>query len=155
MCGSRVFSNPVTYAKICILMVLPFCVLRHKFNTQRNAVVIDSESKSVKLNADLQNCLTVCFYMLLQYYHTVRKHSWLEQSALMPSASWPSMHDCFNWLEDSNNYSASIWQTNVAKIRVLSQEGVSKVKCYTYHSNHVIYIMVTIISLVFLLFHPV
>ena len=35
---------------------------------------IDSESKSVKQNADHQNRLTVCFYMLLYYYHTVRKH---------------------------------------------------------------------------------
>ena len=34
---------------------------------------IDSESKSVKRNADHQNRLTVCFYMLLYYYHTVRK----------------------------------------------------------------------------------
>ena len=35
---------------------------------------IDSESKSVKQNADHQNHLTVCFCMLLQYYHMVRKH---------------------------------------------------------------------------------
>ena len=34
---------------------------------------IDGESKSVKENADHQNRLTVCSYMLLQYYHMVRK----------------------------------------------------------------------------------
>ena len=65
----------------------------------------------------------------------------------MPSAGWPSMHNCFNRLEDSNKYSAGVLETNVAKIRVLLQERVSKVKCYTYHGNHVFYIMATIISL--------
>ena len=37
---------------------------------------------------------------------------WLEQSDVMPSAGWPSMHD---WLEDSSNYSASVLQTSIAK----------------------------------------
>ena len=76
---------------------------------------IDSESKSVKRSADHQNCLPVYFYMLLQYQHTVRKHFWLEQSALTPSAGWLSMRNCFNRLEDSGNYSAGVLQTNVAK----------------------------------------
>ena len=46
---------------------------------------IDSESRSVKQNADHRNGLTVCFYMLPQYYHTVRKCFWLEKRALTPS----------------------------------------------------------------------
>ena len=33
----------------------------------------------------------------------------------MPSAGWPSMRNCFNWLEDSSNYSISVLQTNVSK----------------------------------------
>ena len=33
------------------------------------------------------------------------------------------------------------------------REGVTKIKCYAYHSNHVFYVMATIISLLFLLFH--
>ena len=41
------------------------------------------------------------------------------------------------------------------KMQVLSQEGVLKVKCYTYHGNCVFHIMVTTISIAFLLFHPV
>ena len=46
----------------------------------------------------------------------IRKHFWLEQSALTPCAGWPSMRDCFNRMEDSSNYiSASVLQTNVDK----------------------------------------
>ena len=45
----------------------------------------------------------------------VRKGFRLEQSALTPSAGSSSLRDCFNRLEDSNNYSASVLQTNVAK----------------------------------------
>ena len=45
----------------------------------------------------------------------VRKCFWLEQSALARSADWSSMRDCFNRLEDSSTYSASVLQTNVAK----------------------------------------
>ena len=41
------------------------------------------------------------------------------------------------------------------KLQVVLQEGVSKVKCYAYRGNRVLYIMVTIVSLVFLLFHPI
>ena len=41
------------------------------------------------------------------------------------------------------------------KTWVLSQQGVSKVKCYTYHGNHVFYVILTIIPLLFLLFHPI
>ena len=47
---------------------------------------IDSENKSVKRNAGHQNCLTVCFYMLPQYYYAVRKGFLVEQSALPRSA---------------------------------------------------------------------
>ena len=45
----------------------------------------------------------------------VRKRFCLEQNALVPSVGWPSMHDCFNQLENSSNYSACVVQTNVAK----------------------------------------
>ena len=81
---------------------------------KRNSV--DSESKSVKRNADHQNRLTVCFYMLL--YSTIsygKKRFWPEQSALAWSADWSSMRDCFNRFEDSSNYSASVLQIKVAK----------------------------------------
>ena len=44
----------------------------------------------------------------------VRKHFCLEQNALVPSVGRPSMHDCFNQLENSSNYSACVVQTNVA-----------------------------------------
>ena len=44
-----------------------------------------------------------------------KKRFWLEQSALMPSAGWSSKCDCFNRLEGSSNYSASVLQTNIAK----------------------------------------
>ena len=47
---------------------------------------IDSENKSVKRNAGHQNHLTVCFYVLPQYYYTVRKRFLVEQSALPRSA---------------------------------------------------------------------
>ena len=86
---------------------------RVEHTKKRNST--DSESKSVKRNANHQNHLTVCFYILLYYYYTVRKRFWLEQSALTPNADWSSKHDCFNWLEDSSTYSASALQTNVAK----------------------------------------
>ena len=111
---------------------------------------IDSESKYVKRNSDHQNHSTVCFYMLLYYYHTVRKHFWLEQSALMPSDGRSNMYDCFDRLEDSSSYSASVLQTKVAKNMSSIAEGISKVKCYTYHGNHVFYFMATIIFLLFL-----
>ena len=43
----------------------------------------------------------------------------------MPSTGWPSMHDCFNWLEDSSNYSAGVLLTNVAKnINFITGRGI-------------------------------
>ena len=39
--------------------------------THKKCNSADSESKSVKQNADHQNHLTVGFYMLVLYYHTV------------------------------------------------------------------------------------
>ena len=117
---------------------------------------IDGESKFVKQNTNHQNRLTVDFYMLLQYYHMVRKCFWLEQSTLMPSVgSLSNVHDCVNRLEHSSNYSASVLQTNVARNTSSIAGRVSKVKCYMYHGNHVFYVMATIISLGFLLFQPV
>ena len=44
-----------------------------------------------------------------------KKCFWLQQSSLMPTTGWPNKRDCFNWLEDSSKYSASVLQTNVAK----------------------------------------
>ena len=47
---------------------------------------IDSENNSVKRNAGHQNRLTVCFYVLPQYYYTVRKRFLVKQSGLPRSA---------------------------------------------------------------------
>ena len=57
------------------------------------------------------------------------------------------MRDCFNWLEDSSNYSTSVLQANIAKNTSSITGRVSKVKCYMYQGNHVFFIMATIISL--------
>ena len=72
----------------------------------------------------------------------------------MTNANLPSIHNCFNRLEDSSNYSAGVLQTDVAKnTSSIVGRGI-KVKCHTYHGNHFFYVMATIISLLFLLFHP-
>ena len=39
--------------------------VHHMFKHIKERNSIDSESKTVKRNADHQNCLTMCFYMLL------------------------------------------------------------------------------------------
>ena len=44
-----------------------------------------------------------------------KKCFWLEQGTLARSAGWPNMHDCFSWFEGSNNYSAGVLQTSIAK----------------------------------------
>ena len=60
------------YAKICILMVYSILPIMSQVEHTKKCNSINSESKFVKQNTDHQNHLTVCFYMLLQYYHTVR-----------------------------------------------------------------------------------
>ena len=45
----------------------------------------------------------------------------------MPSDGWSSMRDCFNRLEDSSSYSASVLQTNVAKnTSSIAKRGIEK-----------------------------
>ena len=78
----------------------------------------------------------------------VRRRFWHEQSALILSAGWPSICDCFNRLEHSSNYSrsAGVLQTNVAKntssIAVSSIESqmlyVSWQSCLLCYGNHYI-----------------
>ena len=53
------------YAKICIIMVSSVLRITSQVEHTKKRNSIDSESKSVKRNADHQNRLTVCFYMLL------------------------------------------------------------------------------------------
>ena len=49
----------------------------------------------------------------------------------MPNAGWPSMHNCFYWLEDSSNYSASVLQTNIAKnMSSITGEGIKSQMLY-------------------------
>ena len=70
------------YAKICILMVSSVLCITSQVEHTKEYNGIASESRFVKQNADHQNHLTVCFYMLLQHHHIVRKRFCLEQSAL-------------------------------------------------------------------------
>ena len=53
------------YSKICILMVSSVLRITSQVEHTKKHSSIDSESKSVKQNANHQNHLTVCFYMLL------------------------------------------------------------------------------------------
>ena len=68
------YGKLTKYAKICILMVSSVLHITSQVEHIKKRNSIDSESKSVKRNTDHQNGLTVCFYMLLQYYHMVKKH---------------------------------------------------------------------------------
>ena len=84
---------------------------------------IDSESKFVKQYANHQNHLTVCLYML---FYILGKCFWLEQSALIKSTDWPSMHDCPNQLEESNNYSASVLPKHLLKHEFYRRKACQK-----------------------------
>ena len=53
------------YAKIHILMVSSILHVTSQVEHTKKHNSIDSESKSVKQNADHHNHLTVCFYILL------------------------------------------------------------------------------------------
>ena len=53
------------YAKICILMVSFILRITSRGELTKKHNSTDSESKSMKRNADYQNRLTVCFYVLL------------------------------------------------------------------------------------------
>ena len=59
--------------------------------------------------------------MLLQYYHIVRKHIWLEQSALKPSADWLSMSDCLNLID---------WRSPATILLVFYKQMLLKYKSY-------------------------
>ena len=49
----------------------------------------------------------------------------------MTSAGWPGMCDCFNRLEDSNNYSAGVLWANVAKnMSFIAGKGVKSQMLY-------------------------
>ena len=49
----------------------------------------------------------------------------------MPRANCSSMHDCFNQLEDSSDYSASVLQTNVAKnTSPIAERGIESQMLY-------------------------
>ena len=62
----------------------------------KKCISIDSESKSVKQNADHQNRLTVCFYMLLPYskktFFDLNRALWLkaltDQACMIVSINW-------------------------------------------------------------------
>ena len=83
-------------------------------------------------------------FLHVSYYPTIRKHLWLEQSALTPSAGWPSMRDCFNGLEDSSNYSASVYKQMSLKYEFYHRKGVSQMlyvsrqSCLLHYGDHYI-----------------
>ena len=55
-----------------ILMVSPALHITSQVKHRKKHNSIDSERKSVKRNANYQNHLTVCFYML--FYYAKQKH---------------------------------------------------------------------------------
>ena len=57
----KMVNKMTKYAKICILMVSSILRITSQVEHTKNCNSIDSESKSVKRNADHQNRLTVCF----------------------------------------------------------------------------------------------
>ena len=60
------WQNEVTkYAKICILVVTSILHIMSQVEQTKKCNSIDSQSKSVKQNANYQNRLIVCFYMLI------------------------------------------------------------------------------------------
>ena len=61
----KVIKQADKYAKIRILMVSSVLRITSQIEYTKKCNSIDRESKSVKQNAEHQNCLTVCFYMLL------------------------------------------------------------------------------------------
>ena len=88
------------------------------------------------------------FLLVLSYSKTIHL-AWTECS---DAKCWLTKYEWWfecNWLEESSNYSTRVLETNVAKIRVIWQEGMLKVKCYTYHKSGVFYAMATIIFLAF------
>ena len=62
----------------------------------------------------------------------------------MPSAGWLSMHNCFNRLDKSSNYSAGVLPINVAKnLSSIAGRGiksqmlyVSQLSCLVHYSDH-------------------
>ena len=102
-------------------------------HTKKHNNSIDSGSKSVKQNADHQNCLTMCFYKL-----PYRMKTFID---LTHTVFWclARMCDYFNRLKDSSKYSASVLQTNVTKnISSVAGRGI-EMKCHTYHGNHLLH----------------
>ena len=80
--GAKITRYTLKYAKIRILMVSSVLCITSQVEHTKECNSIDSESKSVKQNADNQNPSTMCFYMLLSYS---KKTFWLEQNALARS----------------------------------------------------------------------
>ena len=61
----RVVKSADKYSIICILMVSSGLRITSQVEHTKKYNSIDSESKSVKQNADNQNRLAMCFFMLL------------------------------------------------------------------------------------------
>ena len=107
-----------------------------EYTKKRNS--IDSESNSVKQNAVLHVTLVLPygkkrFLAWTECSDTKRwliKYKWLFQSI-------GGLQQLFCWC----------FTKNVAKNTSPIAGRVSKVKCYMYHSNHVFYVMATIIPL--------
>ena len=141
------------------------CTCTHKGPMFRYKAQTASKIFYYKVNCHITTCIDchvgsryvarqlVITYTLLQYYHTLRKCFWLEQSTLAWSADRPSMHDCINLLDESSSHSASVLHTKLMLLvrQVLSQEGVLTAKWCVHHDNNVFQ---TIILHVFLLYHP-
>ena len=72
--------------------------------------------------------------------------AWTEHSDAKHTG-WSSMCNCFNWLQDSSNYSAGVLQTNVVKnMSSITGRGIKSQTLYITR-HHVFYIMATMYPL--------
>ena len=63
--GAKITLYTLEYAKIRILMVSSVLCITSQVEHTKECNSIDSERKSMQQNADHQNPLIMCFYMLL------------------------------------------------------------------------------------------
>ena len=141
-------------SKFAFLWFPLFCVLCHGLNTQRNAIVLTVKASlwnTKRRSSELFNSVFLHVTLVLSYSKKTFLNRALWRQAL---ADWVCVIVLIDW-STSVTILPVFYKHMLPKIWVLLQEGVSEVKCYTYHGNHVFYIMVTIISLLFLLFYPV